>query len=195
MGIETVNEQIQDKIIMKNVSVPKLKEKIDLIHLYGYKIDLNAMIGMPFLSTREQLNDSIKTSEWIFDNNCNLIVFPLNIKPYTLLYHMYEKGYYEPISHWLLVEFLDKISHRNLNKITVAWYGNHEEIYEESGKRVIFPKCCDVCSEDLFDFYLRFNECSSSYKRKELIYKLINNRKCRCYNKMINALEIDEKKF
>lgn len=193
MGLETVNENIQNKYIMKNISMQKLKNKIDLIHSYGYETDINIMLGMPFLSVKEQLEDALVTSDWVFENNSNLIVFPMNIKPFTLLFHMYETGFYQPISHWLMIEFLNKIPIKHLGKITVAWYGNREEKYEGSEKRVVFPSSCPNCHENIFHFYYEFNKSSSSDSRKTLIKELIQNRKCKCYDELFKTLNSVEK--
>lgn len=187
-GLETINEDIQNKLIMKDISLRDVAKTIDLIHSYGFEVELNILLGLPFLSLHEQLHDALKTTEWVFNNNCNLVIFPVNIKPFTLLKNMYSHGFYEPISHWLLIQYLNRIPTEYLNRITVAWYGNREEVYDGVSERVIFPLSCPICHDRLLKFYSEFNNSSSSSFRKALLDNIINNRECECYDILLKKM-------
>lgn len=191
LGLETINQTLQDNVIMKDINLKKFKDTIDLIHSYNFKIDINVMLGMPFLSAKEQLKDALDTAKWVFENDCSLVIFPINIKPFTLLKTMYSYKFYEPISHWLMIEFLNNIATNHLNFITVAWFGNREEVYEGTNEKVVFPTCCENCKKDLMKFYDNFNYCRTSEGRRKLLDNLIFNRTCNCYENLINNLQIE----
>lgn len=191
LGLETTSQALQDNVIMKDINLRKFKDTIDFIHSYNFNIDINIMLGMPFLSAQDQLKDALNTAKWVFENDCSLVVFPINIKPFTLLKTMYSYKFYEPVSHWLMIEFLNNISVNYLNLITVAWFGNREEVYEGTNENVIFPVSCEKCEKNLMKFYDNFNYCRTSEGRRKLLDDLIINRTCTCYENLTDNLQIE----
>ncbi len=192
MGLETVNPLYQDIFFGKDINLNEYEKKILLIQSYGFEIDLNIILGLPFMSSKEQLKDTCKTLDWVFEHKCSPVIFPVNIKPFTLLMHMYQSGYYKPISHWLLLYLLDSIEEEKLSQVVIAWYGNREEIYEGTKKRAIFPTVCLECKEKITNFYDKFISCNDSYIRKKLLYDTINSAsKCTCLRHINLREEMD----
>lgn len=192
MGLETVNPLYQDIFFGKDIDLNEYEEKILLIQSYGFKIDLNVILGLPFMSPKEQLKDTRKTLEWVFEHQCSPVIFPVNIKPFTLLMHMYQAGYYKPISHWLLLYLLNSIEEEKLSQVVVAWYGNREEIYEGTEIRAIFPTVCPECEEKITNFYNKFISCNNSHTRKRLLWNTINNTSnCPCLESINFTEEMD----
>lgn len=192
MGFETANQLIQDWFIMKHIRLDTYKEKIHLIRAYNYKIELNILLGMPFLSAKEQLEDAKQSCDWAFAHNCRVVLFPLNIKPYTLLMHMYDTGKYSPISEWMMIYLLEMIPENFLTSTSVAWFGNREYIYGESSQRTIFPCVCPKCKYVLMNFFNQFNECPSASQRKSMLSKIVQKRPCRCYDHLLKELAYEE---
>lgn len=188
MGLETVNPILHKSIIMKGISIEDLDRTIMMIKRYNFGVDLNIMLGMPFLDTKEQFVDAQKTIKWVFERACRAVVFPVNIKPFTLLWHMYHSGYYSPISHWLLILLLESIPIDKLDLITVAWFGNREETYGQTNKRAIFPTSCPICYPMIMKFYDTFNNEIHPSKRRMLIQALMENTSCSCLYKQLSLL-------
>lgn len=188
MGLETTNHYLHKSVIMKNIELKSFDKTIQMIKKYNFGVDLNIMLGMPFLDTKEQFDDTQKTVNWAFERDCRAVIFPINIKPFTLLWHMHQLDYYSPISHWLLILFLESISIEKLDQVTVAWFGNREELYEQTNKRAIFPTSCPICHSLLMDFYDNFNNEVNSEKRKKLIHNLIKDADCSCLDKQLSLL-------
>ena len=47
----------------------------------------NVLLGAPFLCERDQLDTAVKSVNWAFEQGTDsVVVFPMNIKPFTLLY-------------------------------------------------------------------------------------------------------------
>lgn len=180
MGLETVNPVYQEIFFGKGIDLIEYEDAILRIQGYGFKIDLNIILGLPFLSSKEQLKDARQTLDWVFEHQCSPVIFPVNIKPFTLLMHMYQSGYYKPISHWLMLSLLDSIKEEKLDQITVAWYGNREEIYANVESHAIFPTACPDCAEIIKNFYDKFMRCSNSHVRKKLLQDMMNTFECSC---------------
>lgn len=189
LGFETSNEKIRENNLLKKIDNEKFKETIKLIHSFGMGVIINLLVGIPFLTTREQLKDALNSIEWCIGNDVNEIdLFPINVKPYTLLKKLYDSKEYDVISHWLLVEVLNRIPLQNLSKIYLAWYGNRELEYS-NGEHSIFPESCVLCHDNLMKFYSNFLSNDDAYCRKSLIDNLIENSKCDCYKKVLTKLK------
>ncbi len=188
MGLESVNQVYQENVIMKNIDLSSYEKTIYLIQKYGFEVETNIMVGFPFLDSNEQLKDAFNSVMWALSHKCGVVLFPINIKPYTVLMQMYKKGLYSPISHWLLILLLDSIPIDELGKITIAWYGNREERYSDTELLTIFPAACPQCRKKIMLFYSNFLEETNCKKRKDLIGQLIESCKCACLKNQINLL-------
>lgn len=112
----------------------------------------NILVGIPFLSTQEQIEDALTSIEWCIKNKIDEIdLFPINIKPYTLLEELYKSNDYDVISHWELIEVLNRVPEDYLSKIFLAWYGNRNLKYDNE-VHSIFPKSCFKCHNNLMEF-------------------------------------------
>ena len=180
MGLETINPVYQELFFGKEIDMNEYEDILLLIRNYGFQIDLNIILGLPFLSPIDQLQDTRQTLDWVFAHQCSPIIFPVNIKPFTLLMHMYQSGNYKPISHWLMLSLLDSIEEEKLNQVVVAWYGNREEVYEAADSRTIFPTVCSNCAEAMKDFYDKFASYHNSNVRKKLLQDMLSTPICSC---------------
>lgn len=180
MGLETANPQYQSMVIMKGINLARYEDTIALIQDYGFGVDVNIMIGMPFLSAKEQFEDAATTIQWAFARRCEPVLFPMNIKPYTLLMDMYKAGFYQPISQWMLPLILDTMTEDQLEKTNIAWYGNREAVYDPAGERAVFPQACSACTEAIRNFYQRFVTVRSGHDRKAMLRQLLPPGACGC---------------
>ncbi len=187
MGLETIDSKYQDAFFMKGIKLDKYENKIKLIQSYGYAVEINLMLGLPFLSAKEQIEDVKQSVMWVVEHNCVPIIFPINIKPFTLLRYIYDKGLYNPVSLWLLIALLDSFETDLLSKIVVAWYGNRVENYSNCIPTIV-PTSCEFCSENLTLFFKKFLSTDDPQKRKNFIQELINNVNCNCYDKIVNQI-------
>lgn len=182
MGLESINQKYQDEIILKNINIDNYEKTIKLIQSYGFTVEVNMMVGLPFLLTHEQYNYAIETINWALERNCLITIFPINIKPFTLLKFAHKHQFYKPISHWLLLAILKDINPKNLNYLTVAWYGNRIEEYEGYENHTIFPTSCNTCKCLINDFYAKFNGTDLSYDREILLNEIYSKAQCCCKN-------------
>lgn len=190
MGLETVNPVYQKLFFGKEIDLSTYENVLECIHSYGFQADLNIILGLPFLTSSEQLKDTLQTLNWVFDHHCSPVIFPVNIKPFTLLMHMYQSGYYKPISHWLMILLLNLIEEDKLDQVVIAWYGNREEIYKDTDSRAIFPTACHNCAEAITDFYHKFISCKHSRMRKKYLRDMMDLSVCSCLEKLKFSEEI-----
>lgn len=183
MGLETANPIYQSHIIMKGIDLAAYERTVALIQSFGFLTEVNIMVGLPFLSPKEQFDDAVRTMDWAFHHGCGLVIFPMNIKPYTLLMEMFRSGHYQPVSSWMLPLLLDTLSGPQLEQVTVAWYGNREEIYPETQERAVFPQSCPSCALEIERVYRQFPKTAGGDERKTLLAQLFSRagrRGCSC---------------
>ena len=93
----------------------------------------------------------------------------------------YRAGLYQPISQWMLPLLLDRLSEEILEQVTVAWFGNREEIYDGCEFRTIFPAACPACTAAIREFYETLPTLSTGSARKERLHGLLNRQAaCQC---------------
>lgn len=191
-GFESASPFVQENCLNKKIDLIKLKNSIDLIHSSNMLVTLNLLLGAPFLTSSEQLKDAVASIEWAFTNGADSIVlFPMNIKPYTLLEYLFNHCRYQPISHWLFIELISKVNLELLSKLHISWYGNREIVYKGYNKRTIFPKSCPVCNDLIMSFYDAFTDDVSMHGRKHLIADILRaGEQCDYRNQMLQSLEI-----
>lgn len=180
IGLETIRMEYQENVIMKGIDLAVYGTVIDLIRSFGFGVDINIMVGLPLLSAKEQMEDVLHTIHWVISRKGRPVLFPVNVKPYTLLMEVYHAGFYRVISQWLVPLILDALSEDELEQVIVAWYGGREENYGADSEPAVFPHACHVCSETILKFYREFAKFPSGEKRKKLLRQLIAGADCQC---------------
>lgn len=190
MGYESCDTFVLENCLNKVLNLKQLCSSISLVHKYGMEVSLNVFLGAPFLCEREQLDTAVASVKWAFEKGADsVVIFPCNIKPFTLLYRLYRKGLYKPVSQWMLVELLSRIQEEKLDRITLSWYGDRENFYENGQFPLIPPSDCKSCHDGIFDFYRTFMKESSSVRKKQLIDKFIRaKRHCDCREKFLDSM-------
>ncbi len=172
LGLESSNKEIREKCLNKFINNANFIDKINLIKLYGFRAEANVIFGSPFLTDEEQKLDTANSINWCFENNIDKVnLFPINIKPYTLLYKLYEQGKYSPVSHKDFIEVLNKIPKEYIDRIYLCWYGNREITYDKN--KTIFLKCNESEYPMIMKFYKEFNMNRNTENRVKLLNNIV----------------------
>lgn len=180
MGLETIRPEYQEKVVMKEINLEAYEDVISLVKSFGFSVDNNVMVGLPFLSPKEQFEDVLETIRWSITRGGHSVLFPVNIKPYTLLMQAYHAGLYRPISQWMIPLILDALPEKWLETITVVWYGGREEDYGTNSGRATFPHACGDCADAVLKFYKEFSTAAGGANRKKLLRQLLTGTDCQC---------------
>ena len=180
IGLETSSEATLN-IYNKDIDVKKLFQLVRDCDSLGIETSLNVMVGAPLLTIQEQVQDALNTVQDILKycpESTAIVLFPLNIKDYTLVKHMYNQGRYSVISHWEFIEVLVKIPRDALDRVFISWWGNR--VNEFHGKNaIIHPRSCDTCHDRLMKFYTSFVNADSLQEKQRLIEE-ISQVTCKC---------------
>ncbi len=168
LGFESSNPKYRKNYLNKIIDNDAFIEKVNLIKSYGFTVETNVIFGMPFLSNEEQIQDTVQSIIWCFQNNIDRVnLFPMNIKPYTLLYKLYELGEYNPVKHEDFIKVLKLIPQDYIDKIYLCWYGNRQLNY--GGKPTILPICNQYEYDKVMNFYRDFNLHKDKKYRENLL--------------------------
>lgn len=172
LGFESSNPDYRKNFLNKIIDNNNFIETIQLIKSFDFIVECNVIFGMPFLSINEQIQDTLSSINWCFQNGIDEVdLFPINIKPYTLLYKLYEEGKYKPVHHKDFINVLKQIPEEYIDKIHLCWYGNRELYYKE--KKTILPLCDNLNFENLMSFYNDFNMHKNKQYRIELLKNIV----------------------
>jgi len=185
-GLESADKFVLENSLNKPIELESVSHTIRVIHSEGMCASANILVGAPFLSPQEQINDAINTVNWVSMQGIDSIVlFPVNVKPYTLLRELNEAGMYDVVSNWLFVETLNRIPTHILDKIALSWCS---ESFRMEIKDNIPPRSCNYCDRVLSEFYENFTRTETSLERRALLDVLINSNVCNCYKEVLKEL-------
>lgn len=188
-------ESLSDTILYYCYNKPKpkcdLRELVERVHRVGARCIVNVLLGAPFLTRQEQIEDAVASLLCLLENSVDFIVlFPVNIKPYTLPYILHKYHRYNTIRGDMIVDVLSRIPEESLNRVDVAWYGEHTE------DGVIAPGYCPVCQPDLRELIELYNRAPQNPERQKLLARMKVQR-CTCgrYNDEAVNLSLYERLF
>lgn len=90
-GLESTNIETLS-IYNKDINVRDFFKLVQHCQELGIETSLNVLVGAPLLTIKEQVQDALNTIQDILENcpqRTDIVLFPINIKDYTLLKHMY----------------------------------------------------------------------------------------------------------
>lgn len=179
MGFESADEDVR-AIYNKDIDIEKYLEVTMLCERYRIGLQINVLLGAPFLTRDEQIQDCLNSLKFIYEKmpkGTHAVLFPINIKENTMLKHWQDIGVYDQISSWEFVELLHNIPEEYLDRFTIAWWGNRENAFAKGIMQ--FPKICAKCEKRLMDFYVNFYCNSNPYYRKNILDEIWATR-CEC---------------
>lgn len=189
LGLESTNSEVI-RIYNKAIDLKDLLETIWFCYENGVGISLNVMLGAPLLTINEQIVDTVNSVKWILENcpqDTSIVVFPLNVKDYTLIKHMYNQGRYSVVYDWEFIEVLKNIPQQDLYRIFISWYGNRcNEFHGEQA--IIKPHHCSKCKNELQNFYTSFVESTTAIQKAKLIED-ISSFNCQCKMEFLRLKE------
>lgn len=147
IGIESSNEWIRNYCVNKVFENSYVENVIRELNSKGIMTIVNIVVGIPFLSLKENIEQATESVRWALRcgaSKCSL--FPVNLKPFTLVYWMQKNDMYNQLSLWALIDILGRIRKPFLSRVDINWYHHfppmQNPLYKES---IIGPYTCDEC--------------------------------------------------
>lgn len=169
LGLESSNKIILEQCLNKPIDLCMFLQKVELIHLYKMSITANVFLGAPFLTMKEQIEDTLQTVIWAFENGIdNVVIFPVNIRKDTLIEFLYKNNRFQKLSYWSLFEVIRNIPLNYQTKVYISWFGDWSD-------EKIVEGLIDKYDEPLIDLFNRYLNLDDNSKRKECLNSFFNN--------------------
>jgi len=147
VGLESAYDAVLVYCVNKGSGAATFRSAAGLVHAAGAAMYANVSLGTAFLERASALRDAVGTVNWALDHGADTtVLFPLHIKPYTLLSFLAERQRYRPMTLWDLVEALTAIGPERAHRVEIAWYKSY---YDTSKKITTSPTGCAHCHERL----------------------------------------------
>lgn len=187
LGLESSSEFVLKNCVNKNMMPEEFIRAVNVIKEEGILVTANVSLGVPFLDEKRQLEDAKKTVRWALDIGVNtVVVFPLHIKPGTLLSYLYKENLYDCVSLWSLVEILKDVDETERSKVQISWYKNY---YNNEGKIIKSPTTCELCRPKVIDLLDRYkDECNT------VVVKELGRLECGCKKDYFHRMQVLETK-
>ncbi len=168
IGQESTDKDVQFYSLNKPMSEKGRKIILNRIRSYGAKSIVNVIVGSPFLNREEQICDAVDSIRDLLQEGADYVMlFPVNIKPNTLVYFLYEKGMYAPVDGNMIIQVLNALPEELLPRVGVAWYGEHREA------GVIPPYVPETDRMGFNEMLASYNDSESIEERKQHITRLL----------------------
>ena len=182
IGLESADPFVQKNCFLKEIPMGHIQRMLDIAPEYRIDFQFNVILGAPFLTSKEQIDDSEATIRWIIAKGAMTALFPMNIKPYTLLHFALDNRMYKPISHWAVPYLLNRFTEDELGNIDLAWYGNRQITYDDPTAITVFPSDCEACRSILQEFYHTYVSTTDGIRRRYAVKKVLRDARCDCIN-------------
>jgi len=183
IGIESSNEWVRRFCVNKGNLLNQFINAANILQKHNILTYANISLGTAFLSPIEAIYDTVDSIRWAFANGADIcVLFPLHVKPYTLLAWLYQGLLYKPPSLWSLIEALRLIGNELMEKTEISWYRNY---YDDESKVIASPTTCNRCQEEVLTLLDNYR----NFRSPDIIYKL-DKIKCECKDKWRESLKI-----
>jgi len=177
IGLESANPLILTYCINKASTINDVTNAIRILKKYGVKSYVNILIGAPFLTLSEVVDDAIYSINWAFEQGADrCVLFPVNIKPWTLVYWLKQQGMYIQPSLWTLTEILSKIRPNLLQRIGISWHKTRPQYHPEYKILNQGATTCSKCHDIVISLLDRY---AVSQNRQNIVEELKGLR-CDC---------------
>lgn len=154
IGLESSDPWVLRWCVNKGLQLEHVVRALDLCAAHGATSIVNVSLGTAFLTELEAIADAVDTTRWAFAHGATeVVVFPLSVRGWTVLQHMYDRGRYWPVSLWSLVEVLRRLGRETAARVSISWYRdyNADDDSSSSLRVVAAPTTCARCVGDVLE--------------------------------------------
>jgi radical SAM enzyme (TIGR01210 family) len=143
VGLESAFDPVLAYCVNKGSNAAAFIRAADTVRAGGVTMYANVSLGTAFLDRPTAVRDAVNTVRWALDHGADYtVLFPLHIKPYTLLAFLADQDRYQQVSLWDLVEALEELGPDRAARVEIAWYKSY---YDTSKKITTSPSGCERC--------------------------------------------------
>ena len=154
IGLESSDPWILRWCVNKGLQLGQVVRALDFCTAHGVTSIVNVSLGTAFLTEAEAIVDAVGATRWAFAQGATeVVVFPLSVRGWTVLQHMYDRGRYRPVSLWSLVEVLRRLGREAAARVSISWYRDYNADDDSSSPLQVLaaPTTCARCVGDVLE--------------------------------------------
>jgi radical SAM enzyme (TIGR01210 family) len=162
LGLEAANTWVQAHCVGKSLSNEGYRAATSSMRRHGAFPVTNVLLGAPFLTDEEAIESAVGTIRWALANGSHIcVLFPCNVKGWTLQEWLWERQMYRVPSLWSLVEALRRLGPEATSAVALSWYAT--EPTDERRRAQVSdplreaPTTCPLCRDRVLAGLDRFN--------------------------------------
>jgi len=145
IGLESSDPWILHNCIGKSFSPDHFQIVSGLLQQNGIHPVANILLGAPFLTEREALVSTVRSVRWALENGAYFcVLFPSNVKRWTLQHWLWEHDLYHSPSLWSLIEVIYSLGPELSQKVALSYYDRNLQ-----NRIVEIPSTCYICHDDV----------------------------------------------
>jgi archaeosine synthase beta-subunit len=162
LGLEAAHPWVQANCVGKSLDPTQFCRATGLLRRHGAFPISNVLLGAPFLTEDEAIDSAAFTVRWALENGSHLcVLFPSNVKAWTLQEWLWERDAYRPPSLWSLVEALHRLGPEITRSVVLSWYSTTPDDprrkSQVSDPLREAPTTCAGCRDDIVNALGTFN--------------------------------------
>lgn len=189
IGLESSDPWVLRWCVNKGLQLEHVVRALDLCAAHGATSIVNVSLGTAFLTEPEAIADAVDTTRWAFAQGATeVVVFPLSVRGWTVLQHMYDRGRYRPVSLWSLAEVLRRLGRETAARVSISWYRDYNAAVDDSSSplRVMAaPTTCARCVGDVLESLDGYRD-SQDFK----IITDLSQHPCSCRQEWLSGLAL-----
>jgi len=193
LGLESAEPWVLRSSLNKHLDLARMARALRTCAAAGVTGVTNITLGAPFLSPAEAINDCSRTAAWALSHGADSVVlFPLQVREWTVLSVLHQLGRYTPVSLWALAAVVAGLDDEAAGRTTISWYRDYDADAGSpvDGMRVLAsPDGCPSCRG-------RLNAALSDYRASRdrgPIQALLRD-PCACYERWLAEPPCDRRR-
>lgn len=153
LGLESATPWVLKYCVNKALSLDGYRSAVAMLRRHGVLSTANVLLGPPFLSEAEAIEDSVASIRWAFAAGVDqCVLFPAQVKSFTLVEWLWQRLLYSPPSLWSLIEVLSRVGPELTPRVTISWYkdygaGGEKGDGVEDSPVLASPSTCSECHD------------------------------------------------
>lgn len=171
--VEYGQESVSPYVLKYCLNKPSMISEYEVIaelQKNGIGVIANVLLGAPFLSVHQRIEDAAFGIQELLEKGLDgIVLFPVNIKPYTLVKYLFDNGYYKRVNAAEIVKVLIRFAPEELERIGLAWFEmnmEHQSAYKE---QILPPEYCGQCGQKLYGRLTDYMGTESGTERKKIL--------------------------
>lgn len=152
-GLESSDAWILRNCLCKSSTPQEFLAGVRLLRQHGIRPVANILLGAPFLTEHESFISTLQSIKWAFQHGAHMcVLFPSNVRRWSLQHWLWQRGLYKPPSLWSLVEVLYRLGPETSQRVALSYF-------DRSLSDVItaIPNTCSRCREMVVSTLRRFD--------------------------------------